>query len=1036
MARDVNKLNFDAKSKLKFEGQKSNKASSEMKNILSQSKVVYFLFLLTGVLTFTGCRKELPSSLEQDALATFELEPGFKIELVASEPLIGDPVDIEIDEYGRLYVVEMPGYPLDKSGTGKIKLLSDTDGDGRMDKSTVFAEGLVLANSIMRWKKGVIVTDAPNVLYLEDTDGDGRAEIRDTLLTGFALSNPQHNLNNPVLGIDNWIYLAHERAVGTDTYKEDFGDPGRDIFYPDQPQSPRLGINAGGRSVRFQPDHHTLEMTSSASQFGHTFDAWGHHLQVNNSNHVFQEIIAETYLRRNPDLLISDATQSLSDHGEAAEVFPITHTPEHQLLTDVGVITSACGITTYLGGAFPPPFDNVTFVAEPVSNLVHVDQLKDQGVSFMASRIRPHNEFLASTDAKFRPVNTYIGPDGALYIVDYYRQIIEHPEWMGEEVVNSGALYNDTDKGRIYRVTPSNAPPADWTKGLALGDATNDQLVEKLSNPNIWWRLNAQRLLVDRGNKEVVPALIEMTNNPTSSMGRLHALWTLEGMGELKAEQVETALKDSVAGIRENAIKLAELHLSDAPHLAAALLPLQEDSNPKVRFQLLCTLGFLNTPEVIQVRNKLLFRDMDDEWVQIAALSASSSQTSSLLKAVLENNRGELTAYSSLIQRLTTMVGAVGDSKAINQLIEKATRIESEDQRAWQGSALEGLAQGMESNKSTSAISEAEQNLLIKTFFEHPSDPVRKASLHLLKVIGIKNEKIAKNAIEKAVSIANDHNQPDDRRAEAVDFISLRNPSPHTPLLMKLFVPTEQLSIQLAALRTLSFIPDTTVCIYLLKQWPVLTPEIRDAAVKTFLSNEARVAMLLNAIESGKIQVTDLSWGRKVGLMAQSNEKLRNQARALFTKNNDKEVNAAYQQAFELEGDVINGKNVYQQQCALCHQIRGTMGITLGPDLGTIHNWSREAIMANILAPNQSISSGYDLWVVELKNGESIQGIIASETPGAITLRNNGSPEKTIKRQDIKSLKALTMSVMPSGLEKQINVQQMADLLAFLKENK
>jgi putative heme-binding domain-containing protein len=216
----------------------------------------------------------------------------------------------------------------------------------------------------------------------------------------------------------------------------------------------------------------------------------------------------------------------------------------------------------------------------------------------------------------------------------------------------------------------------------------------------------------------------------------------------------------------------------------------------------------------------------------------------------------------------------------------------------------------------------------------------------------------------------------------------------------------------------------------------VLTPEIRDAAVKVFLINEARVAVLLNAIDTGKIQVSDLSWGRKVGLMAQKNEKLRNQARALFTKNNDAEVNAAYQQALQMEGDAINGKNVYQQQCALCHQLRGKMGVTLGPDLGTIHNWSRDAIMANILAPNQSISSGYDLWSVELKNGESIQGIIASETPGAITFRNAGSLEKTIKRQDIKSLKALTMSVMPTGLEKQISLEEMADLLAFLKENK
>ncbi|MBA4056161.1 MAG: dehydrogenase, partial [Marivirga sp.] len=194
------------------------------------------LFLSIGAICLASCQKK--SSGFEDPLSAFSLADGFRIELLASEPLIADPVDMEIDEYGRLYVVEMHGYPLDKSGTGKIKILTDTDADGRFDKSTIFADGLILPNSIMRWKKGVIVTDAPNVLYFEDRDGDGRAEIRDTLLTGFALSNPQHNLNSPVLGIDNWIYLAHEGAVTTETYKDEFGDRGKEIYFPGQPKSP------------------------------------------------------------------------------------------------------------------------------------------------------------------------------------------------------------------------------------------------------------------------------------------------------------------------------------------------------------------------------------------------------------------------------------------------------------------------------------------------------------------------------------------------------------------------------------------------------------------------------------------------------------------------------------------------------------------------------------------------------------------------------------------------------------------------------
>ena len=243
-----------------------------------------FLFLLFGFLLIAvSCQNESESAFSEsakNALSTFELAPGFQIELVAAEPLIKDPVDMAIDENGRMYVVEMPGYPLETSGSGKIKLLTDADGDGKMDKSTVFADDLILPTGVMRWKEGLIVTDAPNVLYLEDTDGDGQADLRDTLLTGSALSNPQHNLNNPLFGIDNWIYVAHEAAVSTQAFKEKFGDPGGDIFYPDRPEGPRLPNNASGRNIRFRPESHELEMTSSSSQFGHTFDPWGHHLQV------------------------------------------------------------------------------------------------------------------------------------------------------------------------------------------------------------------------------------------------------------------------------------------------------------------------------------------------------------------------------------------------------------------------------------------------------------------------------------------------------------------------------------------------------------------------------------------------------------------------------------------------------------------------------------------------------------------------------------------------------------------------------------
>jgi len=999
----------------------------------------FHLFLIVLMLTIAACsgKNGKDNGVEaKDALSTFQIADGFQIEMIASEPLISDPVDMEIDEFGRMYVVEMHGYPLDKSGTGKIILLSDEDGDGKMDKRTVFKEGLVLPNSVMRWKKGVLVTDAPALLYLEDTDGDGVANITDTVLHGFALTNPQHNVNSPVYGIDNWIYIAHEGSVSTREYKEEFGDEGSEIIFASQPGGPRLPKNANGRSVRVQPDKKLLEMNSSRCQFGQAFDAWGHRFGCNNSNQGYQEMIAARYFQRNPNLPVSEVTHDMSDHLNAAEVFPITTNPDRQLLTNIGVMTSGSGLTAYLGGAFPEPYNqNVTFIAEPVSNLVHVDILKDTGTSFRASRVLENKEFLASTDAWSRPVNLYVGPDGALYVLDYYRKVIESPEWMSEEAIEAGGLYDGHDKGRIYRITPTGAAKADWTKGLKLGDASVEELVSNLSNNNIWWRMNAQRLLVDRADSAAVPALEKMLQG-SSAYGRLHALWTLEGLGAIKPAHVKSALADSTAGVRENAIQVGELNLKKYPELATSLLALQNDKDAKVRFQLLLTLGDVHTPQAEAARNKLLFNDVADKWVQIAALSASSSQTASLLQQVLSRFKKDDQAFASLVQRLTTMIGRAGQEPEIHHLISKAVSggaAESEKNAA----IIEGLAQGLRSRKEKISISAADQQTLVNTFFNNPSPSIRKSSLDLLQVNGITDTALLAASTRRAAMVMNDTKQDHRRRAEAIDFIALGNPAPYEGDLKKFVDPKEEPPVQLAALRTLNKVKGTAINEYLIGKWQVLTPEIRDAAVATFMNDSNRVALLIDALEKNRIDAPSVSFGRSVQLMQNPNDDLRNRARQIFTRSERERerVNKEYADALQLEGNAANGKTVYTKNCAICHQVRGKFGVAFGPDLGTVQNWIKEDVLANILDPSLSISSGFDMWHVELNSGETEQGIISSETPVAITLRNNGKMDVTINRQDIKAIRAMNISAMPAGLEKNITKQEMADLLAFLRRH-
>lgn len=464
---------------------------------------------------------------------------------------------------------------------------------------------------------------------------------------------------------------------------------------------------------------------------------------------------------------------------------------------------------------------------------------------------------------------------------------------------------------------------------------------------------------------------------------------------------------------------------------------MQEDPDTKVRLQLLLTLGFIHTPESVQARNSLLFRDINDKWVQIAALSVPPAQAAPLLNVVLEKFQADHPGYASLVERLTAMIGAGADAKTIQHLIQQAVAHQPE-KHPWQAPVLEGLAQGIKNSKSTIAVAESDQQLLVKAFFESSSESLRRAALSLLKTTGISNGSLKADAIRKAVAMVSDTSLPNKQRADAINFIALGDPAPYIDRLKKLLVPQEKLMVQVAALQTLSLIPSNGVCEYLVQQWPALTNDVREEAVGVFLTSPDRMKLLIDALEAGKIPGSSVSFTRSVRLMQVNDDSLRKRARTFFTKNQQqaKEINKAYQVSLDLKGDPEKGKQVYLQNCAICHQVRGKFGVsTFGPDLGTIHNWKKEDIMANVIDPGLSISAGYELWEAELNNGEFVQGIITSETPTAITLKNNGKPDITINRQEIKSLKSLNISAMPSGLEKNIDKQAMADLLAFLRQN-
>ncbi|HEY7500432.1 MAG TPA: PVC-type heme-binding CxxCH protein [Vicinamibacterales bacterium] len=970
------------------------------------------------------------------ALDTFRIADGFQIELFAAEPLVESPVAMEIDERGRLFVVEMPGYPLDVSGSGRVTLLADTNADGKPDRRTVFADGLRLPTGVMRWKQGVIVTDSPQVWYLEDSDGDGRADVKRELLTGFALSNPQHTTNTPIYGLDNWIYLANEGPVRTTRYQDVFGDPGAEVRFPDRPNGPRLPPDADGRNVRFRPESGELEMLSSRSQFGQTFDPWGHHFLVTNSRHLIHEVIAARYLTRNPSLVVPSVVEQVPDYRQPAALFPITQNPEFQLLTDVGVMTSACGLTYYLADLFPPEYRAAAFVAEGAHNLVHVASVRDHGASFRARRMFDGREFLASTDAWFRPVNFYVGPDGALYLIDYYRKILEHPEWMDDATAKSQEVYAGRDRGRIYRITPKGTAPPSWLGRVMLATASSTELVSTLAHPNIWWRRHAQRMLLDRRPDKIAGALATVAASSESAVGRVHALWTSEGLGVLDKETLGRALKDATPGVRENAIRIAELRLPAMPSLEAALVGMAKDPDPKVRFQLLLTLGNLDTAHARAARTTLLFDNVEDEWLQIAALSAKSANHGALLRtAVMRFQNHETPGARTLFARLGTMSGAASEPAAAREAVRLTAPSRGSSADWWRAAVLDGLATGIRGDRRRAPDLDPERALVATLLFERERPPVRRAALHLLETIGLPAGPAAVEIEEKARQIVANPLSDADASADAIRLLALRGLDRYQTVLVSILRRPEPAAVQIAAIRALAEPKGDEIVAGFIDLWDGWTPAVRGEAVRALAREPGRIRVLLDAIAAGKIGVSEIEWPLRVRMMMLDDEPLRARARAIFGQPASAAAEAIekYRAAATMTGSVDRGRGVFARACASCHQYRGANGSRFGPDLGEVRGRLPIDLLHDILQPNRSIADGYELYAVELTDGTSTSGVISGETPTSVTLRLPGGSETTIARGRIASMRIAPLSAMPDGLGASLDLQSMADLIAFIK---
>jgi putative membrane-bound dehydrogenase-like protein len=914
-----------------------------------------------AILLLAGLQERRGPLSPAEALKTFRAPPGFRVELVAAEPDVVSPVAMAFDEDGRLYVAEMRDYPLG-TPSGTIRLLEDSRGDGRYDKSTMFAENVAFPSGLLCWKGGVFVTCAYEVLYLKDTDGDGKADERRTLFAGFGRQNAQHVVNGLQFGLDNWIYGSNGLSGGK------IG-----------------GVTLNHSDFRYKPGTDEFEPVSGNSQFGNTFDDWGRRFIVRHDSHIVHPVLPQGALRRQPHVSIPAVEEAISDHGNIPRLHPIS--PRDTVFTTD--TDSSCAVTIYRGGAFPPEYAGNAFVCEPVMNLVHRDVLVPQGASFTAKRAEPDREFFASTDPWARPVNLCNGPDGALYVCDMQRAVIEHPDYIPKEIQKKLDLQAGKDCGRIYRVVCESAPAP---KRPQFSRATAAELVAELENPNGWRRTTAQRLLMERQDKGAVEPLRALARDSKAPLGRLHALWTLEGLSALTVGEIARALGDGEGGIREHAIRLAEPRLAASEPLLKAVLERVDDPDPRVRFQLALSLGEVRSKQSFEVLVRLTVKEAGDAWMRAALLTSAGHEPVEWIAALKHDvpaflERPEPGALE-LVRALAQAVAAErNEARAAAWLREAAG---GDRPRAWQREALSCL----------------------------PS--LRRAGV---KVEALIEPMVAWSTAAKAAST--DGARPVAERVEAIGLLTLLAPSDFCALVNA----KEPQELQIAAVRA-------TASPRMLENWASLTAPVRREILSVLLGRADGVKVVLDRLEKGELRPVEFDAVHRSELLRHPDAAVRNRAKPLLSPKGSEEreevIREYVAKMANLKGDRTRGEKVYTMNCATCHRLAGK-GMKVGPDLEGVLGRERQALIVDILDPNRAMDPSYQVYVVRTTANETVNGVLATETPAGVTLRRAGGEESTILRRDIAEIKAWPASLMPEGIENNVKPQDLADLLEFLK---
>jgi putative membrane-bound dehydrogenase-like protein len=957
-----------------------------------------------------------PPKSPEESLAVMQTKAGFEIELAAAEPLIVDPVAIDWGADGKLWVVEMRDYPMGMDGKWKpgsrVKYLETTNGDGKYDKATIFVDNLPFATGVMAWRKGVLICAAPDILYAEEV-GQGRDKHvqLQKIFSGFVTENYQARVNSLSLGLDNWIYGANG-LLGGIIHGEAKGllAEGQGIA-----RQPVAQIDIRGRDFRMNPDTGAFEPASGLTQQGRVRDDWGNWFGCDNSTIAWHYPLPDDYVRRNPYVTAPSPRVSVAAGDNPNLLYPISRTLERfNQPQAANHVTSGCGLGIYRDDLLGSEFYGNAFLCEPVHNLVHRLVLKPNGVTFSGVRAsaEQQSEFLASRDNWFRPVQARTGPDGALWVVDMYRFVIEHPRWIPAERLAKLDVRAGDDKGRIYRIVPKGKklrPIRDLTKFatanlVAALDTANGTERDRIHQELVFSATQRSR---DQSASEELEKLSAASKLPAV---RVQALCVLDGLGALKPEVVIHALSDADANVRANAVRVSE-RFPNANALEGSLTKLADDPDIHVRFQLALSLGERNEPWAIENLGKLAMAEAGDPWIRAAILSSAPRQPAEILKGVLTLDSKQSGRTEMIRQLIATAVGA-GDSVSLAKIAAEIAPADPQHLESWELSALKSLLDALDrKNFSLARLAQINAEMqTVVTRFDLLFDWARKLAAnsatqdslreHAILLLGSDSGK----QLNDLKLLAGLLDQPLSARSQPAVFDSLkrlRNPE----------------------------VPQT-----ILAGWKLRAPSLRQATIDILLSRDDWMSAVLDYIDNGTIAANEISPADRQRLLKHSNHALQKRAQAIWTGHagSRAEIVAKYQSATTLPGDSAKGAAVFANTCATCHFLRG-QGRAVGPNLAALADKTPADFLTAILDPNAVVEPRFVAYNIETRDGRSLSGIVSAETATTLKLVQGGGGQETVLRSDIQEMRASGLSLMPEGLEQNMTPQDLANLIAYVK---